>query len=261
VTAPGRWRGLAAGVLAGLAGGLFGVGGGIILVPTLTGWFGLTQHEAHGTSLAVIAATALPATIVYALRGQVDVPTALMVALGSLVTARLGARAATRLSGRALKWAFAVFIALVAIRLFWKVPTPAAHAGLPGIGGLAFDLLVGGATGFVAGFMGVGGGVIAVPAFTLGLGMSQHVAQGTSLAVILVTGPAGAIEHARHGNVVLRVVPPLAVGAAAGAFAASAVVSAIRNDVLVRSFAAFLLFNSVHTWIRASRLPARPARA
>jgi len=261
VTAPGRWRGLAAGVLAGLAGGLFGVGGGIILVPTLTGWFGLTQHEAHGTSLAVIAATALPATIVYALHGQVDLPTAAMVAVGSLITARLGARAATRLSGSALKRAFAVFIALVALRLFWKVPTPSAHAGFPGIGGMAFDLLVGGVMGFVAGFMGVGGGIIAVPAFTLGLGLSQHVAQGTSLAVILATGPAGAIEHARHGNVVLRVVPMLAIGAAAGALAASAVVSSIRNDVLVRVFAAFLLVNAAHTWVRASHAPAQPALA
>jgi uncharacterized membrane protein YfcA len=196
----------------------------------------------------------------YAVRGQVDWLTALMVALGSLVTARLGARAATRLSGRALKRMFAVFLAVVAVRLFWKVPVPAEH-GMPGVLGLGFDLLVGGATGFVAGFMGVGGGVIAVPAFTLGLGMAQHVAQGTSLAVILVTGPAGAIEHARHGNVVLRVVPMLAVGAAMGAFGASAVVSALRNDVLVRAFAAFLLFNAVHTWIRASRPAARPSRA
>lgn len=260
MTASGRWRGVAAGVVAGLAGGLFGVGGGIILVPALTGWFRLTQHEAHGTSLAVIAATALPATILYGLRGQVDWLTALMVAAGSLVTARLGARAATRLSGTALKRTFAVFIALVAVRLLWKVPTPAAHAGLPGLPGVGFDLLVGGATGFVAGFMGVGGGVIAVPAFTLGLGMSQHVAQGTSLAVILVTGPAGALEHARHGNVVGRVIPPLALGAAAGAFGASALVSHLRNDVLVRTFAAFLLLNAVVTWVRASRARTQPAR-
>ena len=44
--------------------------------------------------------------------------------------------------------------------------------------------------------MGVGGGILAVPAFTMLLGMSQQSAQGTSLAVILVTAPAGAIEHA-----------------------------------------------------------------
>lgn len=261
MTAPGRWRGIAAGVVAGLAGGLFGVGGGIILVPTLTGVFGLTQHQAHGTSLAVIAATALPATVIYALHGQVDWRTALPVAIGSLVTARFGARAASRLSGVALKRAFAVFLVLVAARLFWRVPAPADHAGIPGLAGIGFDLAVGAAVGLVAGFMGVGGGIVAVPAFVLGLGMSQHVAQGTSLAVILVTGPAGAVEHARHGNVVREAIPPLALGAAAGALVASGVASTLRNDVLVRAFAVFLVLNAVHTWWRAGRVVPRPAHA
>jgi uncharacterized membrane protein YfcA len=251
----GRWRGVAAGAVAGLAGGLFGVGGGIILVPALTGLFHLTQHQAHGTSLAVIAATALPAVVIYALRGQVDVWTAVLVGLGSLLTARYGARAARRFSGPTLKRIFAVFLVVVALRLFWKVPIPEGHPGIHGVTGAAFDLAVGAAVGLLAGFMGVGGGVIAVPAFTLGLGMSQHVAQGTSLAVILVTGPAGALEHARHGNVVARAVPWLAAGAAMGALAASLWAGSLRHDALVRAFAVFLMINAVHTWIRARPRP------
>ena len=73
--------------------------------------------------------------------------------------------------------------------------------------------------------------------------------------------PEEALKNRIRGNVVLRVVPMLAIGAAAGAFAASAVVSSIRNDVLVRVFAAFLLVNSVHTWLRASGVSAQTARA
>jgi len=60
VAAGPRLRDLAIGAVAGLTGGLFGVGGGIVLIPLLTGWAGLTQHRAHGTSLAAIAGTAMP---------------------------------------------------------------------------------------------------------------------------------------------------------------------------------------------------------
>lgn len=252
----GRFRGVLAGLVAGLAGGLFGVGGGIILVPTLTTVFGLTQHQAHGTSLAVIAATALPAVIVYGLAGNVAWTTAILAALASLFTARYGARLATRLSSVALKRSFAVFLVLVALRLLWSPPSGTGH-WITSAGPVAwgFDLLTGAVVGLVAGFMGVGGGAVAVPAFTLGLGMTQHAAQGTSLAIILVTGPAGALEHARHGNVVGRAVLPLAIGAAIGAPAASWLANQLAHPVLVRCFAVFLVVTGTLTWVRAKAPP------
>jgi len=107
----------------------------------------------------------------------------------------------------------------------------------------------------------VGGGLIAVPAFTLLLDMNQHVAQGTSLAVILVTAPVGALEHARHGNVVGRLVPPLALGAALGGPLASLLAQGTPPAVLARAFAAFLLFNGVHSWVRAGRKPSPTSAA
>ena len=93
----GRERAVAllAGAAAGLAGGLFGVGGGIVLVPLLTGALRLTQHQAHGTSLAAIGATAVAALAVYGAHGQVAWGTAVLVGLASVATARLGARLAT----------------------------------------------------------------------------------------------------------------------------------------------------------------------
>ena len=68
---PQRLLAFAGGFGAGVAGGLFGVGGGLVLIPILTGLFKLSQHQAHGTSLAVIGATALVSVIVYALHGNV----------------------------------------------------------------------------------------------------------------------------------------------------------------------------------------------
>ena len=259
-----RVHALVTGVLAGLAGGMFGVGGGIVMVPMLTGRFGLTQHQAHGTSLAVIAATALTSIAVYGLHGNVAWGTAVMVAIASVFTARYGARLANRLSSRGLARAFAVFIAIVAVRLLWKVPEIGRADFHHGAGGAAFDLALGGAVGIVSGFMGVGGGIVAVPAFTLALGMSQQLAQGTSLAIMTATAPAGALEHARHGNVVWRWVPWMALGAAAGGPLASAGVQWLPHAWLVRAFALFLILTAVHTWARAGAqrpAPATPDRA
>jgi len=115
--------------------------------------------------------------------------------------------------------------------------------------------------GLVSGFMGVGGGIISVPVFTLGLGMTQQLAQGTSLAVILVAAPAGAIEHARHGNVVRGMVPLLAVGALLGGPLASWFVQGLPQALLARAFAVFLLFNAANTWLRADRAARRAAAA
>jgi hypothetical protein len=254
-------RALLAGLVAGAAGGLFGVGGGIILIPFLTGWFRTSQHQAHGTSLAVVGVTALAGLGVYGTHAHVDWRTALVVGLASVFAARLGARLAARTSPRHLTLAFAIFLTLVAVRLLWKAPVATGATAHAVPAAIAIDLTVGLAVGLLAGYMGVGGGLLAVPAFTLLLGMPQQVAQGTSLAVILVTAPSGAIEHARHGNMVWRLVPMLALGAAGGGALASWLVQDLPQAMLARAFAVFLLANAAATWARARRAPAAPRAA
>jgi uncharacterized membrane protein YfcA len=246
-----------------LAGGLFGVGGGIIMVPVLTAFFGLTQHQAHGTSLAAVAATALAGIVVYGLAGHVAwLPAALMAVSGAL-TARLGARLAARTGREHLAMAFAVFVLLMGIRILLRAPVTADHAALAagpfsGPAGIAAALAVGAAVGLLAGYMGVGGGVIAVPALTLLFGMSQQTAQGTSLALILGSAPFGAIEHAKLGNVDKKLLPGLMVGALLGAPLASWAAQRLPQATLARAFAIFLLANGVRMmWAARARTPAR----
>lgn len=246
-----RLRGLLAGLGAGSASGLFGVGGGLALIPVLTGFFKFTQHQAHGTSLAVIGFTALAALGVYGAHANVVWVAAAPMALGSLVTARIGARIAARVSPDRLRRTFALFLMLVALRLFWQPPEISHAAGLPGIGGTLGYLALGLAAGLLAGFMGVGGGILVVPVLTLVFGMSQQAAQGTSLAVMLVTAPSAALEHSRHGNVMWRMVPILAVGAALGAPLAAWGAQGLPHAWLTRGFALFLAATGAHTWFRA----------
>lgn len=252
-----------AGFGAGLAGGLFGVGGGIVMVPVLTGFFGLTQHQAHGTSLAAVAATALAGIVVYGLAGHVAwLPAALMAVSGAW-TARLGARLAARTGREHLTLAFAVFILLMGLRILWRVPVTADHPALSGGPfsgplGIAAALAVGAAVGLLAGYMGVGGGVIAVPALTLLFGMGQQTAQGTSLALILGSAPFGAVEHSRLGNVDRRLLPGLMVGALLGAPLASFAAQRLPQATLARAFAIFLLANALRMmWAARAKTPAR----
>jgi len=226
----------------------------------LTSFYALSQHEAHGTSLAAIGATAVAGMIVYGLHGHVAWLTAALMAVTSVIGARLGARLAAKVSGPGLTRAFAVFMVLVALRLLWKVPAPATQALLPGAWGVLATLALGALVGLLAGFLGVGGGIIAVPALTLLFGMGQQTAQGTSLALILVTAPIGAIEHHRHGNVVTRLVPMLLVGAALGAPLASLFAQRLPQGVLSRGFALFLLASAVQMLWRSYRGKPRTSR-
>jgi uncharacterized membrane protein YfcA len=251
VTPRDRAAAIAAGAAAGFSGGLFGVGGGVILVPLLTGRLRLTQHQAHGTSLAVIGVTALVSIVVYAAHGNVAWMVAAIVGLTSALSARWGARLADAVSAATLSRAFAVFLIIVALRLL-LAPAPAKIV-VGGAWSLVLDVGLGLAVGILSGFMGVGGGTLAVPAFTQLLGMSQTLAQGTSLVVILAAAPAGAWEHARRGNLVGRVVPWLALGAVvAGPFAAWWV-QRMPHAWLSRAFAVFLIANGIWTWVRAGR--------
>lgn len=251
MTARERTVGALAGSLAGLAGGLFGVGGGIVLVPLLTGPLGYTQHQAHGTSLAVIGVTAIVSIAIYAFHGNVAWGSAALIGPASFFAARYGARLAARTPSRWLARSFAIFLVVVAIRLLFFTHGAAAAPIPQGPPRWIFDLALGGLAGVLAGYMGVGGGVLIVPALTIFTGMSQQLAQGTSLAVILLAAPGGAIEHHRKGNLVLPLVPWLALGAALGAPLAALAAQWLPQQILGKCFALFLLTNGILGWIRS----------
>ncbi len=109
--------GLAAGVLAGL----FGIGGGIVIVPALILFAGMKPQMATGTSLgALLLPVGLLGAWQYWQRGEVHMRAALLVALGLLVGALFGAMLGLSLTPRVLQRSFAVFLAMVAVRMWWK---------------------------------------------------------------------------------------------------------------------------------------------
>jgi uncharacterized membrane protein YfcA len=99
------------GLVSGVASGLFGIGGGVLIVPALIYMLGFPQHTAIGTSLAILLPpVGLAAVFEYYRHGNVDLKAAFIVAVALLVGAWLGAIIANHLKGPQLRLAFGVFV-------------------------------------------------------------------------------------------------------------------------------------------------------
>ena len=108
------------GIAAGIASGLFGVGGGIVVVPALIYWAGFSQHMATGTSLAVLLPPiGLAATVEYYRHGNVDVRAAIILAATMFVGAWVGAWFANRMPGPQLRLLFGMFLFCLGIYLVY----------------------------------------------------------------------------------------------------------------------------------------------
>ena len=114
------------GLIAGALAASLGVGGGVVYVPALVTLFALAQHEAQGTSLAVIIPTAILAATLHGRAGRVDWRTAILLGSGGIIGAVLGARVALSLEAPVLRRMFATFLILMAIRMLRRT-TRAAH--------------------------------------------------------------------------------------------------------------------------------------
>jgi len=108
------------GLATGLVSGLFGIGGGLLLIPALIYLVGFTQHEATGISLAVLLLpVGLGAVLEYYRHGFVDLKVALIIALAVLVGGWFGAVLANQISGPYLRLAFACFVVCVGFYLLY----------------------------------------------------------------------------------------------------------------------------------------------
>jgi len=111
VATPSMFIGI--GLIAGFVSGLLGIGGGLVMVPMLAGWLGMPLKRALGTSL--IVALVIPGTITHAVLGNIDWVLVLVVTIGAIPGARLGARLALGARERTLRIAVGAFLLVIAI--------------------------------------------------------------------------------------------------------------------------------------------------
>jgi uncharacterized protein len=236
---------LAGGAAAGLVAGLFGVGGGVLLVPVLVILLRRSQHVAHATSLVAITIPATAAAARFGIDGSVAWAGAAAVAVGALLGVQVGAALMPRLSHDRLRLLFAVFLGLMALRLVLMgdaslVEPEAARPEDLAAPALLLHALLGLVVGTVSALLGIGGGVIIVPTLVLLFGYGQHLAEGTSLAVIVPTALFGAIAHTRRGYTDWSIGWKLGLGGLAGALLGAELALALPAGVLARAFGALL---------------------
>lgn len=199
---------LLVGAVAGMASGLLGIGGGLLMVPFLyflmgsSGWSGLAiplesqAALAHATSLAVIVPTAISGLIAFRRMGLVPWSTVLPLGGAAAVAALLGARVAIVLPTPTLKAVFGLFLLVSGIRLLRTQPLPGAAAG----GGVSLGrtraVAGGGAVGFLSALLGVGGGVVAIPILLHWGKLELRRVVPASIAIILCAAPAGVLSYA-----------------------------------------------------------------
>lgn len=109
------------GTVAGIISGFLGLGGGTIIIPALVLLFGYTQHQAQGTSLLLVALpVGILAAIKYYIQGNLLIKPGLLVAVGFMFGAYLGAEFAHKIPDVLLRKIFAIFMLLVSIKMFFS---------------------------------------------------------------------------------------------------------------------------------------------
>jgi len=263
-TAPARlpWVRLAlVGAAGGLLSGAFGVGGGILMVPLLIVFANMDQRRASATSLAAIVPASIAGSLTYFANGQIDLLAALIVAVGGIVGSWIGSWLLRRLSLGWLRWLFIALLIAVAVRLVLVAPVRADGLleldALPILGMIALGVVI----GIASGLFGIGGGVIMVPAFIALFGMSDLVAKGTSLAVMIPTAVSGTVANTRAGIVDLRVALVVGLAATVASFGGVAIAFLLSPEWSAWLFAALMVVAAVQLAIRAIRLQRKERAA
>jgi len=259
------------GLTVGIVGGFIGVGGGYMVTPALI-VFGFPGYMASGIDMTHICGKGLVSTVRHRQLGNIDWTLALSMIAGTMLGVELGVRLLVYfkhlgISGVVL---LVTSVALMfTLFLYTQLETRRAHkkmeemekageevgrelqtSNLPKvfqslplapivrcrtarvIVSMWVIVLVGMVTGVLAGFLGVGGGFIRVPALVYVVGASTHIAVGTDLVEIVVSGAYGALRHSIEGNVDMMAVIFMIVGAMFGAQIGSIATSYVRGPAI-----------------------------
>ncbi len=242
------------GLLVGIMGGFFGVGGGFIAGPLMF-WLGVPMNFVVGTDLAHMTGKSIVAAKRHRTLGHVDIKLGLIMIAGTIVGVESGARIIEMLevSGKVdtvIGIAYVVILLIIsgftawesirALRMIrtehldvkealgfagvtrhiqkFRVP-PMISLPASGIGSISLWLIIGVGfiTGLLAGVLGVGGGFVRMPMLIYVLGIPTHVAIGTDLFEIMISAGYGTITHALKGNVDVMMALVMHTGAALGA--------------------------------------------
>ena len=269
----------ALGVAVGLIAGMFGVGGGFLLVPMMSVVLGVPWPYAVGAGLCQTIATSLASFLRYRKLGFAEWRFDVLLLGGSLIGVDAGTRLLTMLErtghvvvlGKTMPTlrlvAFAAYtvLFLAMAYLLWFKPTPSddleirpgplarvrlpplvdlPQAGLRAISG-PFVGFVGPFNGVLGGLLGIGGGILLIPIMIYGYGFNIRNAAGTGIIMVFAISALGTFQHARLGNVHLGLATTIMIGAALAAQVGANLTRRLSPHVLRRGLAIVLLVTVV----------------
>jgi len=252
------------GLLVGIASGMFGVGGAFLMTPMLAAIFRIDYTLAVGSGLCCIIGTSASGLARHRRLGNVAGRTVLLLGAGSVVGVLLGDvlhdAMKAWLGANFTQVMHGLYIALL-LTAAWLVARPVSghvgrhflqrlpigprvdlpranlrHVSVPGLAGIGL------LAGMLAGTLGTGGGVIIVPILIVLVGLTPHLAVGTSLGVILPTAIVGVLKKGMgEGKVSLAIAMPLLVGSTIGVQIGAYICHKLHADRLRRYFAVLVL--------------------
>lgn len=243
------------GLIAGLLSGGFGIGGGMVATPMTRMWLGLDPYMAIGTSLVLVAPTAIAGAMRYVKEGIYSKFLSRTCLVPAFIGTILGSLVCRHVNGHLLMMIVALLVALSGLDFATglvgrildkfkkdgvKVPSLAPVGRLTSVAAL-----VGLTTGFLSGLVGIGGGFILVPAFVYIFGASIKEAIGTSLLTVAAVAIPGAIVHGFQDHVNLGMAACMIVGSIPGARIGASISLRLKDSVLKRAFGIMLLVVSV----------------
>ncbi|MEN6414060.1 MAG: sulfite exporter TauE/SafE family protein [Veillonellales bacterium] len=208
------------GFSVGTFGTLVGIGGGIILVPIFLMIFHWTPQHAIGTSLVVVFFNAMSGSIAYIRQKRVYYDAAIRFSLATLPGAFIGSYLAVYFTGSSFRIAFGILLMIMAILTYFKPAKKAEGATFDKntfhynrTFGVFISLLV----GFISSIMGIGGGIIHVPAMVYLLAFPPHIATATSHFVLAASSLFGVVSHFMLNNILIKPALLIGFGAVLGA--------------------------------------------
>lgn len=242
----------------GTFSGLMGVGGGIMLVPYLVLRRGFDQKRAQATSLVMVAIASFGGSATYALNSSVAWVPALIITLGGLLGAWIGAHTVQRTANHRLQLISGIALLVVALRLAMTASSSDQAAGTTSLPTLTVlvvigYLLSGVAMGFLSALLGIGGGIVLIPFLVTVFGYEQQLANGTALAVMVPISLIGAYRLTRAGltdwNLGLR----LGAGAVLGGILGSLIALALSGQAVRYAFSVVMLVIGMRMIFEATR--------
>lgn len=186
------------GFVAGIVGSIIGLGGGIIVVPTLT-FLGVPPALASSSSLFAAFSNSIASTASYAKQRRIDYKTGLRLGLMSIPGTILGAFLTAEVTPSAFKILFGAVLVASCLYLFLRRNLNQEQTGVAKQA-IALSAAISFFAGILSSFFGIGGGIIFVPLMIIGLGLLVKRATATSQLILLFSSASGLITHAFLGH-------------------------------------------------------------